>query len=139
MMLCMTIEKQILTFLEQNPGRSSAEIRSGISEQKNIATIKRVLSKLVDRNLIITTGKGKATRYALSPYYNLLREIDLSEYYAKEIDERSIIGHFNFSLLTDVLPTAKLFTDDELAHLNVLQKHLKKHFGIERMRNKKRI
>ena len=125
----MTIEKQILAFLEQNPGRSSGEIQSGIPERKSIATIKRVLSKLVARKLITSTGKGKATRYALSPYYNLFREIDLRDYYAKEIDERSIIGHFNFSLLTDVLPRVKLFTDDELNRLNALQQTFEKNIS----------
>ena len=118
----MKIENLILEFLKQNSGTSSEEIRQGIPEKKSIATIKRVLSKLVAKKSILTTGKGKATRYKLSPYYNLFREIDLHDYYKKEIDERIIIESFNFSLLTDIFPATKLFTEEELTQLSGLQK-----------------
>jgi len=125
----MKIENLILEFLKQNPERSSGEIQQSISEKKSIATIKRVLSKLVAKKLIISTGKGKATRYKLSPYYNLFYEIDVQDYYKKEIDERTIIENFNFSLLTDILPATKLFTDDELTRLTDLQKEFDKNIS----------
>jgi Fic family protein len=118
----MKIENLILEFLEQNQQSSSEEIRQGISERKSIATIKRILSKLLAKKLIISTGKGKATRYKLSPYYNLFREIDIQNYYEKEIDERTIIESFNFTLLTEILPQAKLFTEEEFVRLTGLQK-----------------
>ncbi len=118
----MEIENLILEFLEQNQESSSEEIRQGISEKKSIATIKRILSKLVVKKLIFSTGKGKATRYKLSPYYNLFRKIDIQNYYEKEIDERTIIENFNFSLLTEIFPTTKLFIKDELIRLTGLQK-----------------
>ncbi len=125
----MAIEKLILEFLKQNPESSSVEIRQGISEKKSIATIKRILSKLVAKKLITSTGKGKATRYKLSPYYNLLREIDVQDYYEKEIDERTIIENFNFSLLTEIFPETKLFTEDELIQLIGFQKEFEKNFS----------
>ncbi len=74
------------------------------------------------KKLISSTGKGKATRYELSPYYNLFREIDIQDYYEKEIDERTIMDNFNFSLLTEIFPATKLFTEDELNLLIGLQK-----------------
>ncbi len=118
----MKIENLILEFLKQNPKTSSEEIRQGISNKKSIATIKRVLSKLATNKLIFSIGKGKATRYKLSPYYDLFREIDIEEYYKKEIDERVIIENFNFSLLREIFPTTKLFTEDESIRLSNLQK-----------------
>jgi len=118
----MEIENQILELLKQNQESSSEEIRQGISDKKSIATIKRALSKLVAKRLITSTGKGKATRYKLSPYYNLFREFDIKYYYEKEIDERIIIENFNFALLTEILPLTKLFTEDELIKLDALQK-----------------
>ncbi len=118
----MKIERLILDFLKQNPLSSSGEIRLGIAEKKSIATIKRVLSKLVVRNLLATSGKGKATRYQLSPYYNLFREIDLQDYYAREIDERTIIEQFNFSLVSEILPEINLFTKEEFNRLSGLQR-----------------
>ena len=125
----MEIENLILEFLKHNPESSSEIIRQGILEKKSIATIKRVLSKLVAKKLISTTGKGKATRYKLSPYYNLFREIDVQDYYEKEIDERTIIENFNFSLLTEIFPTTKLFTEVELIRLIDLQKEFKKNIS----------
>ncbi len=125
----MTIENLILEFLEKKPESSSVEILQGISEKKSIATIKRVLSKLVVKKLIASTGRGKATRYKLSPFYNLFREIDVTIYYQKEIDERTIIENFNFSLLTKIFPEARLFTEDELIHLIALQKEFEKNIS----------
>ncbi len=125
----MEIKNLILDFLKQNPESSSVEIQKGILEKRSIATIKRVLAKLVAKKLITSTGKGKATRYKLSTYYNLFREIDVQDYYEKEIDERTIIEHFNFSLLTDIFPATKLFTEDELILLTDLQKEFEKNIS----------
>jgi len=125
----MKTENLILDFLKQQPESSSGAIQQGIPETKSIATIKRILSKLVAKKLVATTGKGKATRYRLSPYYNLFRNIDVNDYYEQEIDDRNIIEHFNFALLTDILPHIKLFTEDELSRLNALQKSFEKNIS----------
>ena len=117
----MNIEKQILDFLKSNPESSSNQILENIEEKKSIATIKRVLSKLVSENLISTTGKGKSTRYQLSPFYKLFENIDIQRYYEKEIDERTIVENFNFALLTDILPNVDLLTLNELEKLSALQ------------------
>ncbi|RLD53988.1 MAG: cell filamentation protein Fic [Bacteroidetes bacterium] len=117
----MNIEKQILDFLKSNPESSSNQILENIEEKKSIATIKRILSKLVSKNLISTTGKGKSTRYQLSPFYKLFENIDIQRYYEKEIDERTIVENFNFALLTDILPNVNLLTVNELEKLSVLQ------------------
>ncbi len=125
----MEIENLILEFLKQNPNSSSGEIQAGIPDKKSIATIKRILSKLVAKKLISVTGKGKATRYKLSPYYNLFRKIDIQDYYKKEIDERTIIENFNFTLLTEIFPETKLFTEEELNLLTGLQKEFEKNIS----------
>ena len=117
----MNIEKQILDFLKSNPESSSNQILENIEEKKSIATIKRVLSKLLSENLISTTGKGKSTRYQLSPFYKLFENIDIQRYYEKEIDERTIVENFNFALLTDILPNVDLLTVNELEKLSALQ------------------
>ncbi len=125
----MKLEKAILTFLAAHPESSSETIRQGIPERKSIATVKRVLAKLIDKHWVVSTGKGKATRYRLSPYYNLLREVDTEKYFRKEIDEREIFENFNFELLTDILPSASLFTDEESEQLNALQKIFEKRIA----------
>jgi len=123
----MNIENLILEFLKQNTTSSSDEIRQGISEKKSIATVKRYLSKLLMKKLIVSTGKGKATRYSLSPYFNLFDEIDIEKYYHKEIDERTIIENFNFSLIRNVFPDTELFTSNETDKLENLQKEFQRN------------
>ncbi|RLD83559.1 MAG: cell filamentation protein Fic [Bacteroidetes bacterium] len=118
----MSIEKQILNFLKLNTAGSSAEILLGIEDKKSIATIKRVLSKLISDQLIIATGKGKATRYKLSPFYKLFEQLDPDKYFEQEIDERVIIENFNFSLITEILPNVNLFNEEEVDKLYSLQK-----------------
>ena len=117
----MNIEKEILDFLKSNPESSSNQILENIEEKKSIATIKRVLSKLLSENLISTTGKGKSTKYKLSPFFKLFENIDVQQYYKKEIDERTIVENFNFALLADILPNVNLFTVNELEKLSTLQ------------------
>ena len=117
----MNIEIQILNFLKSNPESSSNQILEKIEAKKSIATIKRILSKLVSEKLISTTGKGKSTRYQLSPFYKLFENINIERYYEKEIDERTIVDNFNFSLLTEILPNINLFTESEFKKISVLQ------------------
>ena len=117
----MNIEKQILEFLKSNPESSSNRILENIEEKKSIATIKRILSKLISEKLISTTGKGKSTRYQLSPFYKLFENIGIEQYYKNDIDERTIVKNFNFSLLTEILPNVNLFTESELKKLSNFQ------------------
>jgi Fic family protein len=117
----MTTENSILEFLKQNNESSSNEILQGINEKKSIATIKRVLSKLIDEKLIISIGKGKATKYLISPYYSLFDDINIEEYYEKEIDERKITDSFNHNLISETLNDVNLFTNEESLKLSELQ------------------
>ena len=117
----MTTESSILEFLKQNDKKSSNEILNGINKKKSIATIKRVLSKLIDEKLIISLGKGKATKYQISPYYNLFDDINIEEYYQKEIDERKITDSFNLNLISETLSSVNLFTNEESLALSTLQ------------------
>lgn len=125
----MKTENSILEFLKHHPESSSSEIQQGIPDKKSIATIKRELSKLVVKKLISTMGKGKATRYNLSPFYNLFNEININDYYKKEIDERIIVENFNFSLLTETLPNIELFTEGELNRLSELYTEFTKNIS----------
>ncbi len=75
----MNIEKFIIEYIKNNPDSSSNDILNGIDEKKSIATVKRVLSKLVQEKLVIFLGKGKATRYQLSPFYALFEQIDVDK------------------------------------------------------------
>ena len=113
-------EKDILDFIIQHPRASSTEIEQGLGSMA-LATIKRGLRKLLADNQILVEGKGKATRYLLSPAYELIRPIDVAEYFTKEIDERNIRTGFNHDLIPQVLASATIFTKDENEKLKKLQ------------------
>ena len=114
-------ELEIIDFVVKNPQSSSKDIHEGISTSISYATVKRILSKLINENLLIIEGKGKGTKYLISPAYKLLQPIDIDEYYKKEIDERIITEYFNFRLIQDTLFKVNVFTNDELFKLTELQ------------------
>ncbi|MDF2430813.1 MAG: hypothetical protein JWP44_444 [Mucilaginibacter sp.] len=119
------INKSILTFIQNNPSHSSKEIYDRLDTVIGYATLKRILSKLTSDNLITKEGKGKGTKYLISPSYELFNPIDVEEYFKKEQDERQIKDSFTLSLITEVLSKVKLFTTHEEQSLEVLQQKFK--------------
>jgi Fic family protein len=122
-------ETEILDFIKENIESSSKEIFDGINASISYATVKRILTKLTGENLLITTGKGKGTKYLISPFYELLQPIDIENYYKKEVDERSIKENFNFTLIQDTLKNAHIFTEPELKKLTFLQELYKNNIS----------
>lgn len=121
------IDKIILQYLMKNAGISSSEIHSGIGQIVGYATTKRILQNLLGEELIITTGKGKSTKYYLSPGYFILANINEDEYFELEIDERKIRSEFNLELTNEVLFKISLFTNEEMLILESLQKEFQRN------------
>ena len=92
-------EQQIIAFLKENGACSSKEVHDNVSISVSYATLKRLLSKLIANNYIISIGNGKGTKYNISPTFELLAPIDIEKYYEKEIDDRVIKENFNFSIM----------------------------------------
>ncbi|MDD3685822.1 MAG: Fic family protein [Bacteroidales bacterium] len=114
-------EQEIIEYIEQHGDCSSGELFERKDLQLSLATLKRLLSKLVSDNFVSVKGKGKATKYSISPIYKIIKPIDPQIYFMKEIDEREINENYNFSSLTDVLKKTSVFTAKELEKLNTLQ------------------
>ena len=114
-------EQKILEYIKYKGESSSKEIFDNEIIKVSYATIKRIIAKLVNENLITTTGKGKVTKYSISATYELLEPIDIEKYYEKEIDDRKIKKEFNFSVISEVLTNNSVFTTDEITILNELQ------------------
>lgn len=111
----------ILQYLKANPGVSSKEIHEGFGIQIGYATVKRALQTLVSENLIRTIGKGKGTKYELSPAYFVLAPLDVESYFLQEIDDRKIHREFNLQLIDQILTDLDLFTQEENELLISLQ------------------
>ncbi len=115
-------EQKIIDFIKKTGTCSSKEVHEKSNISASYATVKRVLSKLVSEKYIATVGKGKGTKYILSPTFELVEPMNVDKYYEKEIDEREIKEVFNFSIINEVLANHSIFTEPELKKLNALQK-----------------
>lgn len=118
----MLILDEILNFLHFHPESSRAQITESLSTPPSSASMKRLLSGLLKDNLVSVSGKGRASKYSITPKAHILRTYDVEEYFKKEIDERVAQTSFNFDLLEKLLPEIELFDAEELERLNSLQK-----------------
>lgn len=114
-------QQLVFRALEGGKRLSSKEVFEQIDGAVSYATVKRLLNELLDQNYLTRSGKGKATVYFLSQHFTILYPIDLASYFSKEIDERKVIKGFNFKLLEELLPSLKLFTEQETLYLKLLQ------------------
>jgi Fic family protein len=87
----------------------------------SVATLRRKLQELVAEDLINAIGELKSRKYEISNGYNIIRPIDVDQYFEKEIDERIIQDKFNSELISETLKNIFIFTDTELDQLNNLQ------------------
>lgn len=112
-------EREVLELIEKNEGLSSKEIYDGISSEISYATLKRMLTRLISEKYLITTGKGKGTRYLFSPVYELIKPLDIEEYFEKEIDDRVVNECFNFAIISS-LGSSSVLTTKEVKKISEL-------------------
>lgn len=110
----------IRDYIKAHPQSSSREIFEGTEGLAAYATVRRDLVQLVNKGDLLVTGRGKASRYTLSPAYELLSPINMNVYFAQETDQRKIRESYNFSLI-DTLSTVPLFSRTEAEYLDTLQ------------------
>ena len=122
-------DKQILAYIKKHPSLSSFEIFEGVGLEISYATLKRILTRLREDQLIISEGQGRGTTYVISPLYALLYPIDIDQYFEQEIDEREIRTDFNLELLSQLQEVPSLFTDNEIKQLTGLQKRFEKNIS----------
>jgi Fic family protein len=119
----------ILDFLKQNSETSSSEIYRGVSSKMSYASVKRLISQLIAENSVIAIGNGKATKYKISVNYQVLGNVDVSKYFEKEIDERTIKKSFDFDLIKTTLTNITIFNNEEKQRLKSLQDRFKKNIA----------
>jgi Fic family protein len=120
---------EIIEFIKKKKEVSSKAIFESVTSSISYATLKRMLTKLIDQNLLIKKGQGKSTRYFISPAYEVLYPIDIARYYEKEIDEREIKENFNLRLIPETLKDISVFTAEELERLDLLQMKFEKNIS----------
>ncbi|HRP54708.1 Fic family protein [Agriterribacter sp.] len=123
-------EQRVIDFIKEKGECSSKEVFDGAHLPVSYATLKRILAKLIDRHFLSAKGKGKGTKYVVSPTYEIIQPINIDKYYEKEIDDRKIKVGFNFSVITDVLASYSVFTEIELQQLAQLQQLFEKNISL---------
>jgi Fic family protein len=123
----MTQDIEILQFLHYNPLSSRTEISDGISNPPSAATLKRIITEAVSDGNIETVGKGRATRYRLTPQAHVTMPLDLDTYFINDVDQRKVQETFNFELINEILPKVELFTAEEMSALEHGQKVFSQH------------
>lgn len=123
-----TRENKILKFIQTNANCSSGDIHKAFPDEFSYATLKRILTQLLAEKFIISEGKGKGTKYRISPSYELLYPIDANLYFEKEIDERLIKEEFNFEIF-ELLDKSAVLNEVELAILLGLQEKHKENIA----------
>lgn len=122
-------ELEIIELVKKTKEISSKEIFEEFSTPASYATVKRLLLKLINANLLTKRGIGKSTRYMISPAYDLLYPVDLNKYYEKEIDEREVKENFDLRLIPEILKDSNLFTSTEIEKLDSLQEKFKQNIS----------
>lgn len=118
----MKLEIEILQYLHYHPIASREEIKNGVEGDISDATVKRLLAEEIRRDNIEVVGRGRATRYTLTPQAQVTMELNIDTYFAKELDDRTIQEKFNFELINDTLPAVSIFTPEELTTLEEAQR-----------------
>ena len=83
------------------------------------ATTARDLDNLLKNNLIVKKGKGRSVLYEENIQSEILKYVDIENYFQKSVDERKILKNFNFDIF-DKLP--KIFNKEEIKKLEELNK-----------------
>lgn len=116
---------EIIQFIRNHPKCTSQEILDGLNLNISVATLRRKLQELVAQDLINAIGELKSRKYEISNGYNIIRPIEVDQYFEKEIDERIIQDKFNSNLISQTLQNISIFTNAELDQLNNLQEKFK--------------
>lgn len=125
----MDKSREIQHFVHYHPSSSREEIAIGIRFEGSDATLKRLIASLVAEGCLLVEGRGRATRYRLSPQAHLLMPLNLDTYFTQDIDDRQVQTIFNFDLIREQLPNVELFTAEEQSRLNSLQAEFREHVG----------
>ncbi len=120
---------EVLHYLLYHPLSKRAEIESAVTAEISDRTLKRIIAECVEKGFLEAIGKGPATRYNLTAQARVTMPIDPEAYFDKEADERAIQEHYNFDLISQMLPNVRLFTDDELQALHRAQSEFRRHLS----------
>lgn len=115
-------QDEIVRFFAENPNHTSSDVWKGLDREYGIATIKRDLSELTDKGILIREGSSVGTTYFVNPLSRLFIPYSISMYFLDEVDKRTIHERFDIDLIRTIVDVESLFTNKEMESLEALQK-----------------
>lgn len=108
-------QQRILSILLKERTLSSSDIHGELQElgdEQALVTVKRALSEMAERGLLLIKGAGPSTSYAISSFGRLAVDVDAKTFCAVEPDKRYGLDSFNFDFLPAI--PVDIFLDAEL-------------------------
>ncbi len=112
-------EQELIGVIIHKGPISISEIRNQISEDISIPTLNRELSKLKNKEIILTEGKGPSLKYFINLHQLITIPIDLDLFFKTETDDRKILEKFNVEIF-ERLSQVEIFSNAQKVFLESL-------------------
>lgn len=112
-------QQKIVASILQNGSMQSSDLYSEMiksGEDISLVTIKRALSAIVSKGILVSAGSGRSTHYSISVIGRICAEINAKQYCSIEPDQRYGLARYNFDLFAMLPPD--IFSENELKILN---------------------
>lgn len=122
-------QQKIVNFIKNNKSTTNKEIKeyiSSVGDQVSRYTILRDLDILIEKNLIISDGRGRGVKYQETPKI-LIKAFDINKYFKIEPDKREAKKELDFNIFND-LKKIDIFTKKELDKLKNLTIKFQKNY-----------
>ena len=119
-------EERIVSIFLQNREMQSSEVHSKImklGEEISLVTIKRTLTKMVEKGTLLVKGLGRSTAYELSVSGRIFAEVNAQEYLSVEPDKRYGLHGYNFDLFSSF--PSEVFFEEEIEKLDKVTREYK--------------
>ncbi len=123
-------QQNILKIILEHGAMQSSVIHEEILKQNNnlsLVSVKRALSEMAGRGLLIINGSGRSTGYRISNFARVFLDIDAKKYIEIEPDKRFGSSQYNFVYFSRFL--ADIFDQSELERLDQATKNYKQKIG----------
>jgi Fic family protein len=120
-------QQNIINFIQNKAEVSNSEILDFLGDAIERTTLQRDLNFLQKKGLIIKSGSGRGTVYAVSEINKISLPVNVKEYFNVPYFQREIRKSFNFEIF-DIL-SHDIFTAEEKERLEKLQKEFIRNFS----------
>ena len=123
-------QQNILKIILEHGAMQSSVIHEEILKQNNnlsLVSVKRALSEMAGRGLLIINGSGRSTGYRISNFARVFLDIDAKKYIEIEPDKRFGSSQYNFEYFSQF--PADIFDQSELERLDQATKNYKQKIG----------